>query len=70
MLKLSYDNAGDYFADLDLVIIDELHSFATNKRGDFTSLALARLKTLAPNHIRFGLSATISKPSYFNSFGK
>jgi len=47
---------------LDLVIIDELHSFATNKRGDFTSLALARLKTLAPNHIRFGLSATISKP--------
>jgi len=62
MLLLSYDNAEDYFADLDLVIIDELHSFATNKRGDFTSLALARLKTLAPNHIRFGLSATISKP--------
>lgn len=61
MLLLSYDNAPEYFADLDLVIIDELHSFATNKRGDFTSLALARLKTLAPNHIRFGLSATIKR---------
>jgi len=63
MLLLSYDNAAEYFADLDLVIIDELHSFATNKRGDFTSLALARLKTLAPDHIRFGLSATIKKAS-------
>ena len=62
MLLLSYDNAEDYFADLDVVIIDELHSFATGKRGDFTSLALARLKTLAPDHVRFGLSATISKP--------
>lgn len=62
MLLLSYENAEEYFADLDTVIIDELHSFATNKRGDFTSLALARLKTLAPDHIRFGLSATIKKP--------
>lgn len=63
MLLLSYDNAEEYFANLDVVIIDELHSFATNKRGDFTSLALARLKTLAPRHVRFGLSATINKPS-------
>jgi len=62
MLLLSYDNADTYFADLDVVVIDELHSFATNKRGDFTSLALARLKTLAPGHVRFGLSATINKP--------
>lgn len=62
MLLLSYDDAEKYFAHLDLIIIDELHSFATNKRGDFTSLALARLKTLAPNHMRFGLSATINKP--------
>jgi ATP-dependent Lhr-like helicase len=60
MLLLSYENAPEYFASLKCVIIDELHSFATNKRGDFTSLALARLKTLAPNHIRFGLSATIA----------
>jgi ATP-dependent Lhr-like helicase len=62
MLLLSYENAPDYFASLKCAIIDELHSFATNKRGDFTSLALARLKTLAPDHIRFGLSATVSEP--------
>lgn len=62
MLLLSYPDADTYFSDLKTVIIDELHSFATNKRGDFTSLALARLKTLAPDHIRFGLSATIADP--------
>jgi len=60
MLLLSYPDAEDYFANLKTVIVDELHSFSTNKRGDFTSLTLARLKTLAPNHIRFGLSATIA----------
>lgn len=60
MLLLSYPDAEHYFSNLKTVIIDELHSFATNKRGDFTSLALARLKTLAPGHIRFGLSATIA----------
>jgi len=60
MLLLSYPDAADYFANLKSVIIDELHSFATNKRGDFTCLALARLKTLAPDHIRLGLSATIA----------
>ncbi len=62
MLLLSYENAPDYFAELQMVIIDEMHSFATGKRGDFTSLALARLKTLAPDHVRFGLSATVAKP--------
>ena len=60
MLLLSYPDAAEYFQNLKTVIIDELHSFATNKRGDFTCLALARLKTLAPDHIRFGLSATIA----------
>jgi len=62
MLLLSYTDADEFFAALNLVVIDELHSFATNKRGDFTSLALARLRTLAPGHVRFGLSATIAKP--------
>ena len=62
MLLLSYDNAPDYFASLKCVVIDEMHSFTTGKRGDFTSLALARLKTLAPDHVRFGLSATVAEP--------
>lgn len=62
MLLLSYDDAEDYFKDLKCVVVDELHSFASGKRGDFTALTLARLKTLAPDHIRFGLSATIAEP--------
>ncbi|GHA95167.1 DNA ligase-associated DEXH box helicase [Algimonas arctica] len=62
MLLLSYETAPDYFASLKCVVIDEMHSFTTGKRGDFTALALARLKTLAPDHVRFGLSATIAAP--------
>ena len=62
MLLLSYDNAAEYFASLKCVVIDEMHSFTTGKRGDFTALALARLKTLAPDHVRFGLSATVAEP--------
>jgi ATP-dependent Lhr-like helicase len=62
MLLLSYDNAPDYFASLKCVVIDEMHSFTTGKRGDFTALALARLKSLAPDHVRFGLSATVAEP--------
>lgn len=63
MLLLSYDNAPDYFASLKCVVVDEMHSFSTGKRGDFTALALARLKSLAPDHVRFGLSATVASPT-------
>ncbi|MBM3617940.1 MAG: ligase-associated DNA damage response DEXH box helicase [Alphaproteobacteria bacterium] len=62
MLMLSYPDAKEIFGSLQCVIIDELHSFAHNKRGDFTALALARLEYLAPKHIRFGLSATVAQP--------
>ncbi len=62
MLLLSYDDAAKFFASLKCVVIDEMHSFTTGKRGDFTALALARLKTLAPDHVRFGLSATVAEP--------
>ena len=62
MLMLSYADAPNIFGSLQSVIIDEVHSFAHNKRGDFTSLALARLANLAPNHTRFGLSATVADP--------
>jgi len=31
------------------VIIDETHSLMANKRGDFLSLALARLSVLSPH---------------------
>lgn len=62
MLMLSYTDAPEIFGSLKLVIVDEAHSIAPSKRGDFLALALARLQKIAPEHIRFGLSATVSKP--------
>ena len=62
MLMLSFPDARRLFADLRSVIVDEVHSFAPTKRGDFTALALARLAEFAPDHIRFGLSATAARP--------
>ena len=61
-LLLSYEDAGDFFSDLRYVIIDELHAFFDNKRGDLLSLNLERLATLAPQARRIGLSATIDRP--------
>jgi ATP-dependent Lhr-like helicase len=62
MLMLSYTDAPTIFGNLKTVIVDELHSFAPNKRGDLTSLALAQLTHLAPSLVRFGLSATVHHP--------
>ena len=61
-LLLSYLDSAQFFASLRCVIVDELHSFATSKRGHHLALCLARLATLAP-HVRFvGLSATVADP--------
>lgn len=62
MLMLSYVNATDIFKHLKCVIIDEAHSFANSKRGDFLSLALARLQWINSDFIRVGLSATVAYP--------
>ena len=48
MLMLSYADADKLFGKLKRVIIDETHSLVANKRGDFLSLALARLSVLSP----------------------
>jgi ATP-dependent Lhr-like helicase len=61
-LLLSGTDAPRFFADLDMVIFDELHSLVTNKRGDLLSLGLARLRTLAPGLKTIGLSATVADP--------
>ncbi len=62
MLLLSYADARKMFGKLRMVIIDEAHSLAPNKRGDFLSLALARLGWIQPNFLRVGLSATVAEP--------
>ena len=67
-LMLSWPEAADYFADLETVIIDELHALAPNKRGDLLSLGLARLAGLAPNAKRLGLSATVADKEALRRF--
>ncbi|MEJ0011971.1 MAG: ligase-associated DNA damage response DEXH box helicase [Bauldia sp.] len=61
-LLLSAPDAARFFADLDTVILDELHALVTSKRGDLLALDLARLRTLAPNLKTIGLSATVADP--------
>ena len=41
MLMLSYADAPRIFGQVKAIIVDEAHSFAFTKRGDFTALALA-----------------------------
>jgi ATP-dependent Lhr-like helicase len=62
-LLLSHPDAAQLFADLDTIVLDELHALAPTKRGDLLALDLARLATLAPGQVRIGLSATVAKPS-------
>jgi ATP-dependent Lhr-like helicase len=61
-LLLSAPDADRFFADLDTVILDELHALVTSKRGDLLALGLARLRKLAPGLKTIGLSATVADP--------
>jgi len=64
-LLLSYPDSFTLFADLRTVVVDELHGFAKEKRGDLLSLSMARLQRIAPGLRRVGLSATISDPDAY-----
>ncbi len=64
-LLLSYPESLELFRGLKRVVIDEVHAFATGKRGDLLALALARLQTLAPDMQRVALSATLANPLAF-----
>ncbi|HWT13315.1 MAG TPA: DEAD/DEAH box helicase, partial [Allosphingosinicella sp.] len=59
-LLLSHEDSFRLFADLGTVVVDEIHAFATGKRGDLLSLALARLQLISPQLRRVGLSATVA----------
>ena len=61
-LLLSQPEAASLFAGLARVIVDEVHALAGSKRGDQLALGLARLTTLAPQHRRVALSATVEDP--------
>jgi ATP-dependent Lhr-like helicase len=61
-LLLASGDAQHLFAGLRRVVLDELHSLVTSKRGDLLALGLARLRRLAPQMSAVGLSATVRDP--------
>ncbi|QKV20657.1 ligase-associated DNA damage response DEXH box helicase [Oricola thermophila] len=61
-LLLSHKDAESFFADLRHVVLDELHSLVTSKRGHLLALGLARLHRLRPGLKAIGLSATVAEP--------
>jgi ATP-dependent Lhr-like helicase len=67
-LLLSYPDSGTMFEGLRTIVVDELHGFAKEKRGDLLSLSMSRLQKLAPDMRRVGLSATISDPDAYRSW--
>jgi ATP-dependent Lhr-like helicase len=67
-LLLSYPDSGTLFANLKEIVVDELHAFAKEKRGDLLALSMARLQALAPDLRRVGLSATIAEPDAYRSW--
>ncbi len=67
-LLLSYPESAVLFSTLKHVVIDEIHAFATGKRGDLLALALARISAFAPDVRRVGLSATLADPEEFRAW--
>jgi ATP-dependent Lhr-like helicase len=61
-LLLASADAPYLFGSLRRVILDELHSLVTSKRGDLLALGLARLFRIAPQIASIGLSATVAEP--------
>jgi len=67
-LLLSYPDSFALFAGLKRVVVDEVHAFATGKRGDLLALSLARLQAIAPAMRRAALSATVADPESFRAW--
>ena len=59
-ILLSLDDSHDIFAGLETVVVDEWHELLSTKRGVQTELALERLRTLRPDLVTWGLSATLA----------
>ncbi|MGI8367152.1 MULTISPECIES: ligase-associated DNA damage response DEXH box helicase [Sphingomonas] len=67
-LLLSYPDAATMFAGLKTIVVDEVHAFATGKRGDLLSLCMARLQHLSPDLRRVALSATVADPDGYRAW--
>ena len=67
-LLLSHEDSALLFANLETIVVDEVHAFANGKRGDLLNLAMARLQRLAPGLRRVALSATVSDPEAYQGW--
>jgi ATP-dependent Lhr-like helicase len=67
-LLLSHEDSLTLFEGLRTVVVDEIHAFATGKRGDLLALSLARLQAIAPALRRVGLSATVADPEAYQGW--
>jgi ATP-dependent Lhr-like helicase len=67
-LLLSYVDSAALMANLRTVIVDEVHAFASGKRGDLLSLSLARLQAINPAVRRVALSATIADADAYRAW--
>ncbi len=57
-LILTSSRAREILSTVETVILDEIHTLCTNKRGVHLSITLERLEQIAPGFQRIGLSAT------------
>jgi ATP-dependent helicase Lhr and Lhr-like helicase len=67
-LLLSHEDSALMFDKLGTIVIDEVHAFATGKRGDLLNLAMARLQKLSPALRRVALSATVADPEAYQGW--
>ena len=67
-LLLSYSDSFTMFAGLKTIVVDEVHAFATGKRGDLLALCMARLQRIAPALRRVALSATVADPDGYRAW--
>ena len=67
-LLLSYPDSLTMFAGLKAIVVDEVHAFATGKRGDLLALCMARLQRIAPQMRRVALSATVADPDGYRAW--
>ena len=65
---ISLPDAATFFGSLARVVMDEVHALAGTKRGDQLALGVARLRALAPNASRVGLSATVAHPGPIQAY--
>ncbi|HVJ00446.1 MAG TPA: ligase-associated DNA damage response DEXH box helicase [Sphingomonas sp.] len=67
-LLLSYPDSFTMFTGLKSIVVDEVHAFASGKRGDLLALSMARLQRIAPGMRRVALSATVADPDGYRAW--